>query len=135
MALLDEESIRPGDKSDQVWLEKMSKALGDNAHYKVAQGAQDRSIPQGAFKLVHYAGDVVYSVKDFLQKNTDTLFKDLSRLMFNSGNEVLKSLFPEGDESTWGGASARPPTAAKSFVASMKEMIEVLQTKVGRLGS
>ena len=46
-------------------------------------------------------------VLGFLEKNTDTLFKDLARLMFTSGNAVLKSCFPEGDESLWAGASKR----------------------------
>jgi hypothetical protein len=41
---------------------------------------QDRSLPDGSFKLVHYAGDVVYNAAGFLDKNTDTLYKDLSRV-------------------------------------------------------
>ena len=40
--------------------------------------------------LVHYAGTVTYAVNGFLEKNTDTLFKDLSRLLFESKNTILK---------------------------------------------
>ena len=130
VALLDEESIRPGDKSDKVWLQKMSKALASNERFVVAKGASDKSIPQDSFKLCHYAGDVVYSVHGFLEKNTDTLYRDLARVMFKSSNPVLKELFPEGDEATWAGVNKRPPTAGKAFVASMKQMIEILQTKI-----
>ncbi len=64
----------------QVWLEKMSKAVGKHPHYKVRSGPADRSIPEDSFILVHYAGEVVYSINGFLDKNTDTLFKDLSRV-------------------------------------------------------
>eukprot|EP00054_Salpingoeca_dolichothecata_P022835 m.150677 g.150677 ORF g.150677 m.150677 type:complete len:1003 (+) comp24477_c0_seq2:92-3100(+) len=130
IALLDEESIRPGDKSDKVWLEKMNSALSNHKHYKTRAGPTDRSMPEDAFKLIHYAGDVVYNVHGFLEKNTDTLFKDLSRLMFKSSNAVLKEQFPEGDESTWAGAAKRPPTAGRSFVKSMNEMITLLNTKI-----
>jgi hypothetical protein len=44
-------------------------------------------------------------------KNMDTLFKDLSRLMFESGSRILAEAFPEGDEKTWAGAAKRPVTA------------------------
>ena len=152
--------------------------------------------------LVHYAGTVTYNVTGFLDKNTDTLFKDLARVMYKASNPIIKvrpkgkgrgvgtagergvgggverrkmrgwdkregrgevhqgmagfkglivydtvtpwhflsrfvmpfplfqACFPEGDENTWMGASKRPPTAGKSFVGSMKAMIELLNTKV-----
>jgi myosin-1 len=90
VALLDEESIRPGDKSDMVWLDKMARAFGSHERFKARDGPADKSVPEGCFTLVHYAGDVVYNVHGFLDKNTDTLFKDLARLLFESNNNILK---------------------------------------------
>ena len=130
IALLDEESIRPGEASDESWLEKMTSSFGKHDHYTGSKGAADKAVARGTFVLKHYAGDVVYNAEGFLSKNADTLFKDLSRLMFNSKNAVLKSCFPEGDESTWAGASKRPPTAGRAFSTSMKEMIKLLNTKI-----
>eukprot|EP00041_Stephanoeca_diplocostata_P032668 m.1054505 g.1054505 ORF g.1054505 m.1054505 type:complete len:1013 (+) comp24189_c0_seq2:178-3216(+) len=130
VATLDEESIRPGEKSDKVWLEKMTKVVGKHAHYEVRKGPSDKSLPANAFKLKHYAGDVVYTVDGFLDKNTDTLYKDLAKLMFESKNTVLKACFPEGDQKKWAGASKRPLTAGRIFVNSMNAMIDVLNTKV-----
>jgi len=128
---LDDECVRPGDKSDASWLASMAASkAGSHAHIAIAKGASDKSVPQDAFVIKHYAGDVTYTVTGFLDKNTDTLFKDLARLMFSSGNSVLKSCFPEGDESTWAGASKRPLTAGRLFVNSMNEMIDILNTKV-----
>jgi len=130
VALLDEESIRPGDKSDRAWLERLTAAHGKHAHYAASTGPADKSVPQGVFRIQHYAGEVDYAVEGFLEKNADTLFKDLARLAFTSKNPILKSLFPEGDDSTWAGAQKRPPTAGRAFVDSMKSMIELLNSKV-----
>lgn len=44
----------------------------------------------------HYAGDVVYNIKGFLEKNKDTLFQDFKRLMFSSSDPVISSMWPEG---------------------------------------
>jgi myosin-1 len=124
VALLDEESIRPGDKSDGVWLDKLGSAFQGHAHFKVCprclhartcslfpsmslcalcqpspllticyqarSGAGDKSVPEGCFMLVHYAGTVTYNVAGFLDKNTDTLFKDLARVMYTASNPILK---------------------------------------------
>lgn len=130
MATLDEESIRPGDKSDEKWLENMAKTIGKHDHLVVANGPRDKVLPRNAFMLKHYAGDVTYTVDGFMDKNTDTLFKDLGQLMFESKNAVLKSCFPEGDKKTWKGAAKRPKTAGRMFVESMDTMIALLNTKV-----
>ena len=34
------------------------------------------------FRIKHYAGDVNYSVENFIIKNKDTLFQDFKRLMY-----------------------------------------------------
>ncbi len=63
-----------------MFLEKLNKAFSSHAHYKGKAGPQDRSLPDASFKLIHYAGEVVYAIDGFLDKNTDTLFKDLSQV-------------------------------------------------------
>ena len=130
VAFLDEESIRPGEKSDATWLEKISGKFKGHDHFKARSGPTDKSIAEGEFVIVHYAGEVSYNCTGFLEKNADTLYKDLSRLMFQSSNPVLKAQFPEGDDASWKGATARPSTAGRTFVNSMKSMIQILQSKV-----
>ena len=39
--------------------------------------------------MKHYAGDVIYNIGGFIEKNRDTLFQDFKRLLFNSKNPVI----------------------------------------------
>ena len=39
-------------------------------------------------QVKHYAGDVIYNISGFIEKNRDTLFQDFKRLLFNSKNPV-----------------------------------------------
>ena len=73
---------------------------------------RDKAIAQGTFMIKHYAGDVTYTAEGFLAKNADSLFKDLSRLTFQSSCTILKQLFPEGNDKTWAGAQSREIIAA-----------------------
>jgi myosin-1 len=37
------------------------------------------------FKICHFAGDVVYNSVGFVEKNNDTLFHDLKRMLYECG--------------------------------------------------
>ncbi|KAI1230206.1 hypothetical protein IHE44_0010169 [Lamprotornis superbus] len=41
------------------------------------------------FRIKHYAGDVIYSVTGFIDKNKDTLFQDFKRLMYNRAQNLV----------------------------------------------
>uniref|UniRef100_A0A8C0DI03 Unconventional myosin-Id n=1 Tax=Balaenoptera musculus TaxID=9771 RepID=A0A8C0DI03_BALMU len=80
------------------------------------------------FRIRHYAGDVVYSVVGFIDKNKDTLFQDFKRLMYNSSNPVLKNMWPEGKLSITE-VTKRPLTAATLFKNSMIALVDNLASK------
>lgn len=61
LALLDEECLRPGNTSDTTFLEKLDDRCAKHPHYesrKCKKNQSDKSLPHGAFRLRHYAGNV-----------------------------------------------------------------------------
>ncbi|VDO16604.1 unnamed protein product, partial [Haemonchus placei] len=65
-------------------LSELDKNLQSHKHY-TSRGLKqsEKSIKHDEFRVTHYAGDVTYSVNGFMDKNRDTLFQDLKRLLFN----------------------------------------------------
>ena len=48
-----------------------------------------RTLNDSGEQVKHYAGDVIYNISGFIEKNRDTLFQDFKRLLFNSKNPVI----------------------------------------------
>ena len=93
MALMDEACLNVGKTTDQILLEAMDDKLKGNKHYssRKVDSAKNKTLEFGQDFLVrHYAGDVVYNVNGFIEKNKDTLFQDFKRLLFNSDNEIFQ---------------------------------------------
>lgn len=94
----------------------MDEHLRKHDHYSSRQtNNQDKELERHSdFRLKHFAGDVVYKVEGFLEKNKDTLFQDLKRLMYSSHNSVIRDLFPDGARDIRA-VTKRPVTAGKAF--------------------
>ncbi|XP_011302675.1 unconventional myosin-If [Fopius arisanus] len=69
------------------------------------------------FAILHYAGQVVYSVDGFCDKNRDVLFTDLIELMRSSSNPLIQSLYPLDDD-TGRTKTLKKPTTAGSKIRS-----------------
>ncbi|XP_062271163.1 unconventional myosin-Id-like, partial [Scomber scombrus] len=69
-----------------------------------------------------------YSVVGFIDKNKDTLFQDFKRLLYNSSNPVLKTMWPEGKLRITE-VTKRPLTAATLFKNSMISLVDNLACK------
>ncbi|PNF43556.1 hypothetical protein B7P43_G03903 [Cryptotermes secundus] len=109
LSMLDEECLKSGVLSDEVFLRKLAQCCADNSHCEVkgtavshrnfvtTPGASDNSLPPNCFRLRHYAGTVTYNVCGFVDKNNDILHRDLSLAMYRCEHPLLKTLFPEGE--------------------------------------
>ena len=82
----------------QTFLEAMDRKFAKHAHYASRQTTpQDKTLVHHRdFRIVHYAGDVVYNVKGFLEKNRDPIFQDLKRVLYNSNDLLVAEMWPEG---------------------------------------
>ncbi|XP_059989809.1 unconventional myosin-Id isoform X6 [Lagenorhynchus albirostris] len=130
IAILDDACMNVGKVTDEMFLEALNSKLGKHGHFSSRKlCASDKILEfDRDFRIRHYAGDVVYSVIGFIDKNKDTLFQDFKRLMYNSSNPVLKNMWPEGKLSITE-VTKRPLTAATLFKNSMIALVDNLASK------
>ncbi|NXA91539.1 MYO1D protein, partial [Melanocharis versteri] len=130
IAILDDACMNVGKVTDEMFLEALNSKLGKHAHFSSRKlCATDKTLEfDRDFRIKHYAGDVIYSVTGFIDKNKDTLFQDFKRLMYNSSNPVLKMMWPEGKLSITE-VTKRPLTAATLFKNSMIALVDNLALK------
>jgi len=83
LSLLDEECIYPK-ATDSTFAAKLRQNLAKNPHF-----GYDKRSTSTDFLVDHFAGDVVYSCNNFLDKNRDTLSSDLTRVMCGSEHPLL----------------------------------------------
>jgi myosin I len=82
------------------------------------------------FRIKHYAGDVKYQIKGFIDKNKDFLYQDFKRLLYNSKDPLIKTMWPEGAQNL-NEITKRPMTVATRFKNSMIGLVQNLSSKVG----
>ncbi|XP_076094542.1 unconventional myosin-Id-like isoform X1 [Mytilus galloprovincialis] len=130
LAILDEACLSVGKVTDEMFLTAMSQKLAKHEHFTCrALQPTDKTLEHKRdFRIKHYAGDVVYSVESFIDKNKDTLFQDWKRLLYNSKEQVLKEMFPEGKQHITE-TTKRPITAGTSFKNSIIALVDILGCK------
>ncbi|KAF9800216.1 hypothetical protein SFRURICE_004429 [Spodoptera frugiperda] len=139
IAIMDEACLNPTKISDKQLLEAMDRRLNGHKHYTSRQLAPtDKKLKHGVdFRITHYAGDVTYAITGFMDKNKDSLWQDLKRLLHSSHNASLADMWPEGGThiqksnlaSPSPQTSKRPPSAATLFRNSMSALVTGLQSK------
>ncbi|XP_055520518.1 unconventional myosin-Ib-like [Leucoraja erinacea] len=132
LAMLDEECLRPGNVTEKTFLQKLNQTFSSHQHYesKETQSAKfitDVTLPANCFRVQHYAGKVTYNVTDFIDKNNDLLYGDLSKAMWQAKHKLIKSLFSEGDPRKT--LLKRPPTAGSQFKASVNVLMKNVLAK------
>ncbi|KAM5151035.1 unconventional myosin-Ic isoform 1-T1 [Callospermophilus lateralis] len=128
ISILDEECLRPGEATDLTFLEKLEDTVKHHPHFlthKLADQRTRKSLGRGEFRLLHYAGEVTYSVTGFLDKNNDLLFRNLKETMCSSKNPIMSQCFDRSELSD----KKRPETVATQFKMSLLQLVEILKSK------
>ncbi|XP_049475139.1 unconventional myosin-Ih [Panthera uncia] len=128
ISILDEECIRPGPATDLSFLEKLEEKVGQHAHFqtrKLAGPKGRKRIGWMEFRLSHYAGEVTYCTKGFLEKNNDLLYRHLKEVLCSSKNRILKDCFLVAELEN----RRRPPTVGTQFKNSLSSLLEILISK------
>lgn len=112
-SFLDEECVVP-QGSDEKLLKKMDTAFSSkqgNAYSKYYQ--LNRKLPN-TFIVGHFAGDVVYGISGFMEKNKDTLHGSMSKILESSGVPVLSTNYDAPPAPPIHGAPPPPPPGGSS---------------------
>ena len=80
---------------------------------------------RGTFQVFHYAGDVVYDVHGFIDKNNDLLVRDIKETMSVSTNRIVRTVFPKEELMSM----KRPVTVLTEFKNSVGALVEILMIK------
>jgi len=100
--LLTEECILPKG-TDEGFTEKVMATHGKGGIIFRMKGVG----PKEGFGLNHFAGQVNYGTKAWLDKNRDPMSGDLVQLMLSADNKLLKELFTEKVEADAGGGGGK----------------------------
>uniref|UniRef100_A0A2I3GMN5 Unconventional myosin-Ic n=1 Tax=Nomascus leucogenys TaxID=61853 RepID=A0A2I3GMN5_NOMLE len=117
ISILDEECLRPGEATDLTFLEKLEDTVKHHPHFlthKLADQRTRKSLGRGEFRLLHYAGEVTYSVTG---EDPGT--------MCSSKNPIMSQCFDRSELSD----KKRPETVATQFKMSLLQLVEILQSK------
>ncbi|XP_014843690.1 PREDICTED: unconventional myosin-Ih [Poecilia mexicana] len=128
ISILDEECLRPGDATDLTFLERLEEKMGNHPHFvthKLADKMTRKTLERGDFRLLHYAGEVTYCVVGFLDKNNDLLYRNITNLVCQSKNTIVRECFSAVDTTN----KRRPETVATQFKNSLQKLTEMLMAK------
>ncbi|KAJ8614223.1 hypothetical protein CTAYLR_001136 [Chrysophaeum taylorii] len=105
LRILDAECLRGNAASDGAKLAaKFNKAHGNHNFYEVCGPASvwrrntgDRTRDED-FLVQHFAGPIVYTIDNFIDKNRDALFGHVHDILASSKNPIVSDIFPKRTE-------------------------------------
>ncbi|XP_077303906.1 unconventional myosin-X-like isoform X2 [Lithobates pipiens] len=126
LALINEESRFPKG-TDFTLLEKLHNQHNNNPHYVKPR------VTENQFGIKHYAGEVTYDVKGFLEKNRDTFRDDILNMLRDSRLDFIYDLFEKvssrsGEETLKMGTLKKKPTVSSQFRESLHSLMAMLST-------
>lgn len=107
--IIDSECLMPNAKDDTCLNKIYNSFKTSRIVYKPSRFASTN------FAVAHYAGEVIYDIVSFLEKNTDKLHADIMNLLKSSSIPLVQLLFTDGRFAPeLAGTAAGPKAAPKS---------------------
>eukprot|EP00049_Salpingoeca_infusionum_P017514 m.353252 g.353252 ORF g.353252 m.353252 type:complete len:1850 (+) comp16718_c0_seq1:158-5707(+) len=122
LSLLDEESRFPKG-TDESLLGKLHSShgsSGDSGHYVRPRVTND------LFGIRHFAGEVMYNIRGFLNKNRDTFREDVSQALQESSSDFVFDLFEERAVNQGRSTARKKPTVSFQFKESLLHLMTTL---------
>lgn len=126
LPLLDQEAKTPK-PTDEKWNAVLHKTHGTHPHF-LSPHEKDKKF---VFIVKHFATRVPYTIGNFIDKNNDTIPKDLEDFVMSSNSELIKQLFSSKTETeSLNGPSSNSRLAKQSvsakFCDQMQELVDTL---------
>uniref|UniRef100_A0A6V3LQ19 Myosin motor domain-containing protein n=2 Tax=Lotharella globosa TaxID=91324 RepID=A0A6V3LQ19_9EUKA len=118
LPMVDEELIVPKG-TDLTFINKLHDRYAQNPHYRA-----ERKKRVEIFTVVHYAGDVTYDSKGFLEKDRDRLNDEAYGLLSKSTCLFLSKLFPQNDKART--RQAKKSTLGYRFTRQLTALMKTL---------
>ncbi|VVC31610.1 P-loop containing nucleoside triphosphate hydrolase,Myosin head, motor domain,IQ motif, EF-hand [Cinara cedri] len=130
ISCLEDESLKQTDAcNNAVLLNELARRFKDHKHFSCYQSIDShkkiKTILPTEFVIVHFAGTVTYDASCFLEKNNDSLFGNLSHIMSNSTNNIIKSSFSNCQTPS----NKIPETTINQFKRSLNKLMKTLTSK------
>ena len=105
----------------------VKSSLGSNSHFVAADvyARKNQAKDDFRFGIRHYAGEVCYNASSFIDKNTDSLYEDVLRVMRSSRSPFIAQLF--ADKRSEEEKSRRPPTIGNQFKRHLADLVTALK--------
>nr|XP_023021805.1 unconventional myosin-Ia [Leptinotarsa decemlineata] len=116
LSLLEEPRVQ----TDAAYFARVGQCCAGHSHCLAA----DSTLPLSCFEIRHYAGAVLYKVRNFIEKNRDSLPREVSRAMFRCDHPIMQFLFPEGNPKRCN--PKRPVSKSFQLQVSLESLLKVL---------
>lgn len=131
LVLLDDE-IRLPETSDETFVKKVMTSHG--SHQALSLDTRSGFKSGIGFTIQHYAGSVNYDARDFLTKNKDVLWMDLTDLMLSSSTDFIpKKLFAKEAEAAASSIKGRSKySMGGQFRTQLSKLVSILNNTAPR---
>ncbi len=131
LVLLDDE-IRLPETSDETFVKKVMTSHG--SHQALSLDTRSGFKSGVGFTIQHYAGSVDYDARDFLTKNKDVLWMDLTDLMLSSSTPFIpQQLFAKEAEAAASSIKGRSKySMGGQFRTQLSRLVSVLNNTAPR---